>query len=91
LGVARIARRLIQINFKACRPVQSAGMQIIDERLADIDRRIADAEHRLTELESSAMDRALAAVLVDNVAVTLKLLRQHKARLEQRVITANAT
>jgi hypothetical protein len=66
-------------------------MQIIDERLADIDRRIADAEHRLTELESSAMDRALAAVLVDNVAVTLKLLRQHKARLEQRVITANAT
>ena len=66
-------------------------MQTIGERLADIDRRIADAEHRLAELESSVTDRALAAVLIDNVAATLKLLRQHKARLEQRLITADAT
>jgi hypothetical protein len=66
-------------------------MQTMGERLADIDRRIADSEHRLAEIESSVTDRALAAVLIDNVAATLKLLRQHKVRLEQRLLTADVT
>jgi hypothetical protein len=59
-------------------------MQTLSDRLPDIRRRIAEAEHRLGELASCPADRAMAAMLAESVTATLKLLREHEARLESR-------
>jgi len=64
--------------------VQSIAMKLND-KLADIDRRIAEGERRLAELRAAPMERAMASVLIENVTATLKLLREHKIRLEQHV------
>jgi hypothetical protein len=64
--------------------VQSASLQTIRKRLADIRARIAAAEHRLAELENCAPDHAMSAMLIDSVTATLELLREHEARLESR-------
>ena len=65
-------------------------MQTFRNRLSDIRRRIAEAEHRLVELERSTQDRRLTAMLIDSVTATLKLLREHAARLESRSASARA-
>jgi hypothetical protein len=58
-------------------------MQSIADRLADVSRRIADGESRLAELQRSATEDAVTALLIENVIATLKLLRDHRARLER--------
>lgn len=65
-------------------------MQTIRKRLADIRARIAEAEHRLAELESCAPDHGMTAMLIDSVTATLKLLREHEARLESRLVPVQA-
>ena len=65
-------------------------MQTIRKRLADIRARIAEAEHRLATLQSCAADHGMTAMLIDNVTATLKLLREHEARLESRLVPAEA-
>jgi hypothetical protein len=57
----------------------------LNDKLADIDQRIAEGESRLAELRTSPMERAMASVLIENVTATLKLLREHKVRLEQHM------
>ena len=71
---------LIQINSSGGRLVQSASMQTIRKRLADIRARIAEADHRLAELENCARDRGMSTMLIDSVTATLELLREHEAR-----------
>ncbi len=66
-------------------------MQTPRDRLSDIRRRIAETERRLGELAGSPADRAMTAILAESVAATLKLLREHEARLESRMPTAQAT
>ena len=81
---------LIQINFSAGKWVQSASMQSIPKRLADIRARIAEADRRLAELENGAPDHGMTAMLIDSVAATLKLLREYEARLERRLVPVKA-
>jgi hypothetical protein len=83
-------RPLIQINFSARECGQSTRMQTIRKRLADIRGRIAEAERRLADLENCAPDHGMTAMLADNVAATLKLLREHAARLENRLLPVKA-
>ena len=61
------------------------------DRLSDIRRRIAEAERRLAELESCAADHGMTSVLIDNVTATLQLLREHEARLEDRLAPVKAS
>jgi hypothetical protein len=77
--------RLIQINGPGMRAVQGAGMQSIADRLADVNRRIVDGESRLAELQGSAADDAVTALLIEIVIATLKLLREHRVRLERHL------
>ena len=81
---------LIQINSSVGRLVQSASMQTIRKRLADIRARIAEADHRLAELENCARDRGMSRMLIDSVTATLELLREHEARLESRLVPVKA-
>jgi hypothetical protein len=60
-------------------------MQTVRDRLSDIRRRIAEAERRLVELESCAVNHGMTSVLIDNVTATLQLLREHEARLGNRL------
>jgi hypothetical protein len=64
--------------------VQSASVQTIRKRLADIRARIAEADHRLAELENCTRDRGMSTMLIDSVTATLELLSEHEARLESR-------
>jgi hypothetical protein len=75
---------LIQINGQGHSAAQSARMRSIADRLAEVIHRIADGERRLAELQGpGAEDDAVTAVLIENVTATLKLLRDHQARLER--------
>jgi len=65
-------------------------MQTVRDRLFDIRRRIAEAEHRLGELRRGTQDHGLTVILIENVSATLKLLREHEARLESRVARTEA-
>ncbi len=60
-------------------------MLSIADRLDDVSRRIADGERRLAELQGAGAEDAVAAVLIENVIATLKLLREHRVRLERHL------
>ena len=66
-------------------------MQTVRDRLSDIRRRIAEAERRLRELEGSPADHGMADMLIESVTATLKLLREHEARLESRLAPVTAS
>ncbi|HZT49944.1 MAG TPA: hypothetical protein VFA64_18365 [Hyphomicrobiaceae bacterium] len=60
-------------------------MLSIADRLDDVSRRIDDGERRLAELQEAGAKDAVAAVLIENVIATLKLLREHRVRLERHL------